>query len=153
MDLKLHQKRRLRLARRGLVLFLCAFFVGGILGTTVMNVSATAIADDDAGTQTLSKRGCVYVSSTLDLSNVVLGYCDGTTEKFDGLSGHRKRICASNSNKWKKICCVWIKSGCNDSGDGPGYGEKIVNPWTGLKVHGENKADGCIPHVTAKFRL
>lgn len=148
MEVKLQQKRRLRFARRGAVLFLCAFFVGGILGTTVMDVSATAIGDDES----LAVRSCVYVTSTKKLSNVVMGFCDGTIEKFGGLSGRRARICGTGQNKWKEVCCVWIKSGCNKSGDGPGYGEKIVNPWTGVKVHGDNKDEGCIPHVTARFK-
>ncbi|MGM0489428.1 MAG: vWA domain-containing protein, partial [Planctomycetota bacterium] len=60
----------------------------------------------------------VYVTSTKDLSNVVIrGYDDHDT-KFDGLSGH-----AGTFGTGDRIKRVWVKSGPNDSGEGPGYGE------------------------------
>jgi hypothetical protein len=60
----------------------------------------------------------VYVTSNKDLSNVVLKFCDGTEFKFDGLSG-----LSGTFTKGKTLAGVWIKSGCNQSGDGPGYGQ------------------------------
>jgi hypothetical protein len=133
------------------VLVFCVFFLGGLFGKSDADVSATAIADDVAGNPGVSIDTCVWVTSTKDLSNVVLSFCDGTTQKFDDLSGHRRKLSGTGENRWKEICCVWIKSGCNSRGDGPGYGEKILNPGTGAKVHGQNQAERCIPHVTATF--
>lgn len=68
---------------------------------------------------------CVNVSSCKDLSNVVLGFSNCTTYKFDGLSGRTGTFCAPNG---QTIVAVWVKSGCNQSGDGPGFGRKFVNP-------------------------
>ncbi|NDC37032.1 MAG: hypothetical protein EBZ48_03150 [Proteobacteria bacterium] len=62
----------------------------------------------------------VYVVSNKDLSNVVLKFCDGSPDyKFDGLSG----LTGTFSYLSKELAGVWVKSGCNQSGDGPGYGE------------------------------
>lgn len=60
----------------------------------------------------------VIVESSKDISNIVVSFADGATEKFDGLSGH----------SWSRVfdravAGVWVKSGNNASGDGPGYGE------------------------------
>lgn len=60
----------------------------------------------------------VYVTSTKDLSNVVLQFSNGSTFKFDGLSGR-----TGTFSKNKAISKIWVKSGANTSGDGPGYGE------------------------------
>ncbi len=70
----------------------------------------------------------VYVESTKDLSNVVLEYEDGVHQKFDGLSGHTGTFAGTGSNEGKAIVNVWVKSGRNHSGDGPGYGELFENP-------------------------
>lgn len=69
----------------------------------------------------------VVVSSTKDLSNVVLKFNDNTTQKFDNLSGLSGTFEASGVHAEKCIVGVWIKSGCNSSNDGPGYGEFVAN--------------------------
>ena len=62
----------------------------------------------------------VYVESDKDLSNVVLKFCNGTPDyKFDNLSG----LTGTFSYQSLELAGVWVKSGCNQSGDGPGYGE------------------------------
>ncbi len=72
------------------------------------------------------------VSSTKDLSNVVLNFEDGTHQKFDGLSGYTGTFSGTGQNNGKCIVGVWIKSGCNSSNDGPGYGEYVANNgWSG----------------------
>lgn len=68
----------------------------------------------------------VYVESSKNLSNVVVQYSDGTTQKYDNLSG-KTGVFGSGA---KTITRVWVKSGCNDSGDGPGYGERFEASWT-----------------------
>ncbi len=67
----------------------------------------------------------VFVTSTKDLSNVVLEYSNNKTQKFDGLSGKSGTFkgTGSNANRWIKR--VWVKSGSNSSNDGPGYGERF----------------------------
>ncbi|MDX1651255.1 MAG: hypothetical protein R3277_02110 [Brumimicrobium sp.] len=66
-------------------------------------------------------------TSTMDLSNVVLKFSDLTTQKFDNLSGNSITLSGTGSNVGKCIVGVWIKSGCNQSGDGPGFGEWVPN--------------------------
>jgi hypothetical protein len=67
-------------------------------------------------------------TSTKELSNVVLLYCDGVHQKFDNLSGFVATFSGTGANDGKKIVGAWIKSGCNQSGDGPGYGTFVANP-------------------------
>lgn len=69
----------------------------------------------------------VSVTSTKDLSNVVLKYYDGQEQKFDGLSGKTGTFSGTGANAGKCIVGVWIKSGCNTSNDGPNYGEYVKN--------------------------
>ncbi len=63
----------------------------------------------------------VFVQSSKDLSNVVLKYCcgGGPDYKYDSLSGRQGTF----SGGTKQLAGVWVKSGCNQSGDGPGYGQ------------------------------
>lgn len=62
----------------------------------------------------------VSVISDKDLSNVVLKFCDGSADyKFDNLTG----LNGTFTYLSKELAGVWVKSGCNQSGDGPGYGE------------------------------
>lgn len=85
----------------------------------------------------------VTATSTLDLSNVVLKFSDETTQKFDGLSGNSIVLSGTADNEGKCIIGVWIKSGCNQSGDGPGYGKWIPNN----SYDGECEETPCDPPV------
>lgn len=76
----------------------------------------------------------VYVQSTKDLSNVVLQFADGTTQKFDGLSGKTGTFRGTGSNYNKRIDTVWVKSGQNDSGDCPGCGERFSDDYATIKA-------------------
>ena len=67
----------------------------------------------------------VTAQSTKDLSNVVLLFSDCSTQKFDGLNGYSRTFSGTGSNAGKTVVGVWIKSGSNKSGDGPGYGEYV----------------------------
>ncbi|NNF62252.1 MAG: hypothetical protein HKO55_07240 [Gammaproteobacteria bacterium] len=69
----------------------------------------------------------VSVESAKDLSNVVLLFADGTTQRYEGLHGHDAVFAGSGENTGKALTGVWIKSGCNHSGDGPGYGQFVEN--------------------------
>jgi hypothetical protein len=70
----------------------------------------------------------VDVDSCKELSNVVLEFADGTHEKIDDLSGHSGTFAGSGDNEGKEIVGVWVKAGNNNSGDGPGYGERFDAP-------------------------
>jgi hypothetical protein len=101
---------------RILVLLLISF---GLVAL-VSFAEATCLPDVEAG---FTSANSVTVESSKDLSNVVLHYCDGSKQKFDHLSG----LSASFTGA-KKIQGVWVKSGCNQSGDGPGFGEYFKSP-------------------------
>ncbi len=70
----------------------------------------------------------VDVSSCKDLSNVVLVYTDGAHQKFDGLSGYDGTFYGIGANSGKEISHVYVKSGCYQSGEGPGYGRRFDGP-------------------------
>lgn len=131
-------------------------FLGGLLGKEWVDVSASGTATKQvfaAGAGfTAPSEPSVYVTSTKDLSNVVLEFADGTHQKFEKL---RKITAATFSgtgeHEGKEIVGVWIKSGTNDSGDGPGYGERVANGFDGQETHGANEANGDVAHVTATF--
>lgn len=76
---------------------------------------------------------CVDISSCKELSNVVLKLCDGTEYKYDDLSGYTGTFCSPDG---QNIVGVWVKSGCYQSGDGPGYGYWVEGPC------GEGACDG-----------
>lgn len=91
----------------------------------------TVSAGTDSGCKsavTVFFNGCtnsVYVTSTKDLSNVVLEMCDGTRHKYDNLSSPTGWFASPDG---KNIVRVWVKSGCYMSGDGPGYGWRVEGP-------------------------
>jgi len=77
--------------------------------------------------QFMGKHQRTFVSSDMDLTNVVLQFSDGTTQKFDGLSGMTGAFAGTGAHVGKCITGIWVLSGCNESGDGPDYGEWIPN--------------------------
>ena len=77
----------------------------------------------------------VYVTSTKDLSNVVLEFQGGSRQKFEGLTGRTGTFKGTGSNASKRIDKVWVKSGTNFSSDGPGYGERFQDDNATLKSH------------------
>jgi Flp pilus assembly protein TadG len=124
-------------------------FFGSIFGMEGMDMSVEAVAV--APVPNTTNWNSVYVTSTKDLSNVVLEFADGVHQKFEGLHGYTATFEGTGENAGKEIVRVWIKSGCNSSGEGPGYGERINNPQDASTVHG-GPGSGCRPHVTATFQ-
>lgn len=90
-------------------------------------------------------------NSTKDLSNVVLKFHDGTTQKFDGLSGLTGTFAGTGQHEGKCIVGMWIKSGCNQSNDGPGYGEYVPN--TGFSGTCDQKPPCDPPVITTSGNL
>lgn len=78
-------------------------------------------AGDDAVVRADFGEDCtsVTVTSTKDLSNVVLDFEDGE-KKYDGLSGHEDSFSSD-----RVIVGVWVKSGNNGADTPPGYGEYL----------------------------
>jgi len=95
----------------------------------VCNVNLTSDKCLPQVTATFDGCGKVTICSAKDLSNVVLdlggaGFQNfATDKKYDNLSGYSRMFTSS-----QPIRGVWIKSGCNKSGDCPGCGEYIANP-------------------------
>lgn len=69
----------------------------------------------------------ITVTCDKNLSNVVLRFTDGKTQKWDSLTGYVGTFSGTGSNAGKQIIGAWVHSGCNASGDGPGYGEYFAN--------------------------
>jgi len=126
------------------------YFFGSLFGKDEGEVSREAIAVGAVNTYAAQVDQSVYVTSTKDLSNVVLEFADGEHQKFEGISGYAKTFAGTGEHLGKEVVGVWIKSGCNSSGDGPGYGEYLPNTDDGSTQHGQ-PARGCTPHVTATF--
>jgi len=119
-----------------------------VLGHDTALIETEAIAVGAVQNNTTWKS--VYVTSTKDLSNVVLAFDDGVHQKFEGLSGYSGTFEGTGANAGKEIVTAWVKSGPNASGDGPGYGERFDNPGHGDTIHGA-PASGPKPHCTATF--
>jgi hypothetical protein len=85
--------------------------------------------------------GCdsVLTSSCKDLSNVVLEFADGVRQRFEGLHGYSSTFAGTDENEGKVIVRVWIKSGANHSGEGPGYGTRF---------DADGNSCGEVPEVT-----
>lgn len=77
----------------------------------------------------------VYVTSTKDISNIVLEFSDGTQQRFEDMSDGTTTgtFRGSGANYNKRINKVWVKSGINDSGEGPGYGERFEDDYATIK--------------------
>jgi len=128
-------------------------FFSGMFGKERFDLQAQSIAV--GATPQVSSSGnthSVYVTSTKDLSNVVLEFADGSHQKFDSLTSYSGTFSGTDGNAGKEIVGVWVKSGCYQSNDGPGYGEYLPLADAGLTVHGNVKNRGCYAHVTATFQ-
>ena len=97
---------------------------GAVKGTDAQAPASGGSEGGDAvvGADVACDGTSVDVTSTKDLSNVVLVLSDGTHVKHEGLSGHEATFLAPSGTT---IVAVYVKSGANHSGDGPGYGEKV----------------------------
>ena len=88
----------------------------------------------------------VVVTSTKDLSNVVLQLSDGTEVKHEGLNGSTRTFTAPDGTT---IIAVFIKSGANHSDAGPGYGEKVDAPAPTSCTESTPPATPVVPVITS----
>jgi len=72
----------------------------------------------------------IHVESEEDISNVVLEFSDGTRQRFEGIPNGTKSADFMGTGEYagKTIVGAWIKSGCNESAMGTGYGEYFETP-------------------------
>lgn len=72
----------------------------------------------------------IHVESALDISNVVLEFDDGSRERFEHIPNGTTSADFMGTGDYagKTIVGAWIKSGCNESGMGTGYGEYFEVP-------------------------
>jgi hypothetical protein len=56
-----------------------------------------------------------------------LGYDDCTTYRFTGMGGANSVGLVPHA-AGKQIVAIWVRSGCNISGEGPGFGLRYDNP-------------------------
>ncbi len=71
----------------------------------------------------------VLARSCKDLSNIVIELSDGSRYRYEDLEGHEDVFgVPDGAGSELSIVRVWVKSGPNHSGDGPGYGELFVAP-------------------------
>ena len=94
-----------------------------LLTTNVFASECVSTIDAEFSNDGLS----VVTSSDKGLSNVVLAFTDGSEQKFEVKSNdtYSQEYTGTGSNTGKQLEGVWIKSGCEKSGDGSGYGEYI----------------------------
>lgn len=77
----------------------------------------------------------VLVTSTKELSNVVLLFCDMSMEKVEVFVGDRRQelvdglwtatVSGGGNKAGAEILAVYVKSGSEKSGEGPGFGRRI----------------------------
>lgn len=113
-----------------------------MLVTAPSFAAAYAASDDAVITVVWTSDTSVAVASTKEISNVVLEDCSGVHYKYDDLDG---LVGTFEHPSGEAITTVWVKSGSNNSGDGPGYGEKFTNPDV---VCDEETTTTTIPDVT-----
>lgn len=79
----------------------------------------------------------IIIESTKDISNIVYSI-DGEHQKIDDLEGYEYAL------DLEGIETMWVKSGNNHSGDGPGYGQRFdLDPGACAAV--DRDGDGYLP--------
>ncbi|UUO06255.1 VWA domain-containing protein [Blastopirellula sp. J2-11] len=97
-------------------------------------VGAAPTSGCDSQVQVTFKGTEVYVQSSKDLSNVVLQFDNGNKYKYDNLNqGKTGTFQGTGYNNNRVITKAWVKSGCNSSGEGSGYGERFEDTNSAVK--------------------
>lgn len=101
--------------------------VSTILLATLLAVGALAPHAGAAPAEVSATFTCasVEVTSSKDLSNVVLVFEDGSHQRFEDLSGHAGSFAGTGAHLGAVVVTAYVKSGNNTSGEGPGYGERF----------------------------
>jgi large repetitive protein len=91
----------------------------------------------------------ISITSNKVINNVVLKYFDGSTQKISDVAAKTKTLTGTEANAGKCIVGAWIKSGCNNSNEGPGYGEYFPNKTVSSTCSNANES--CLPTISALF--
>ena len=105
-------------------------------GRPMLNVNTVTNADDPLDRAVIyvtfspmPTPTSAYITSTKDLSNVVLKLSNGVEYKYDNLTcGQSATFAVPQEQAGATLVGCWVKSGRNASGDGPGYGELMWVP-------------------------
>ena len=73
----------------------------------------------------------VSIVSTMNIENVVIEFSNSSTQTYTGFSGNTATV--PSSPGYNKVRTVWVKSGDNESGAGPNYGEEFDFSHDGIK--------------------
>ncbi len=92
-----------------------------LLATLAIAVVPATAAPAEVTVDVDCDNGLIVITSTKDISNIVYSV-DGEHTKLDELTG------TSYELPLDSISTLWVKSGNNQSGDGPGYGERFDIP-------------------------
>lgn len=79
----------------------------------------------------------VTTSSDKELGNVVLQFEDWSTQMFDDLDQNPRYVdtfSGTGQYSGRRLRGVWVKSGCNASSDGSGFGEYFAHNITGYSL-------------------
>lgn len=97
---------------------------GIVIGAGLAATAATTPAYAAPATVTLDydcAEATITVTSSKDLSNIVY-QVDGSPTRLDDLSG---KVYVVDLDTLEGLETTWVKSGNNQSGDGPGYGQRF----------------------------
>jgi Flp pilus assembly protein TadG len=101
---------------------------------TIPNITVTFGADENS-----TAKNYVQVTSTMNLTNVILRFDNGNEYMHSGLSGTTGKFYPNSSNASRRIDRVWVKSGTNST-TSPGtaysssnYGERFMDDATAIK--------------------
>lgn len=98
---------------------------GAVIGAGLAATAATAPASAAPATITLDydcAEATITVTSSKNLSNIVY-QVDGSPTRIGDLAGHTYVV---DLETLEGLETIWVKSGNNQSGDGPGYGERFA---------------------------
>lgn len=96
-------------------------------GAPFGSLGAFSAGEADISAEFSKDSTSVTATSSKELSNVVLEFCDGSQQKFDGLTDRTGTFTGTGDHAGKVIVTAWVKSGGFLSGDGPGFGERFDN--------------------------
>jgi Flp pilus assembly protein TadG len=102
---------------------------------TIPHVTVTFGADENS-----TARNWVEVTSTMNLTNVILRFDNGNEYMHSGLSGTSGKFYSNSTNASRRIDRVWVKSGTNSTSS-PGssyssssYGERFMDDTNTIKT-------------------
>jgi len=113
----------------------------GVYADNCVEVDDDETDDDETGDADVDATlecGVLTATSTKDISNLVIEFADGSTEKLDGLTGLEYEVDLAELFPGREVVAVYVKSGDNGT---QGTGEKVVVSDTGADCDTEDTED------------